>query len=68
MSQARTATDPVCGMHVPADSPHRVSYGGGLFVFCSESCRERFAQAPDRYLVSTSADVATASPPQRPPR
>jgi Cu+-exporting ATPase len=67
MSEPRTATDPVCGMHVPTDAPHRFSYGGGLFLFCSERCRVRFAQAPDRYLVSASADVAPASSPQAPP-
>ena len=57
MSEVRSATDPVCGMLVGTDTPHRFSYGGGMFLFCSERCRDGFAQAPERYLGSPSAGL-----------
>ena len=41
--------DPVCGMQVPADSPHRVEHGGRTWRFCSARCAEKFAADPARY-------------------
>ena len=63
MSEGRGAIDPVCGMTVGADTPHRASYGGGLFLFCSERCRERFVQSPERYLVASTPRAADAQDP-----
>ncbi len=40
------SVDPVCGMWVDAESPHRYTFQGREFHFCSERCRERFMAAP----------------------
>jgi Cu+-exporting ATPase len=44
------AIDPVCGMRVNADSPHRYSYEGQEYLFCCGGCRQRFIAAPKDYL------------------
>jgi len=44
------ATDPVCGMTVGPDSPHRYDYEGEPFKFCSEHCLNRFREDPKRYV------------------
>lgn len=42
--------DPVCGMDVePADAAAREDLEGQTYYFCSESCRRKFVQNPDRY-------------------
>ena len=43
-------TDPVCGMSIPPDSPHRLVYGGRTYAFCSSRCREKFQASPERYV------------------
>ncbi|HEX7272696.1 MAG TPA: heavy metal translocating P-type ATPase [Casimicrobiaceae bacterium] len=45
-----TAIDPVCGMRVRADSPHRHTFEGLEYLFCCGGCRERFVAAPEQYL------------------
>ena len=42
--------DPVCGMQVTADSPHRHEHDGHTWAFCSAGCRQKFASDPERYL------------------
>jgi Cu+-exporting ATPase len=43
-------TDPVCGMSVDEKSaPARAEYQGKTYHFCSEDCRTKFQQNPDRY-------------------
>ncbi|MEJ2534094.1 MAG: heavy metal translocating P-type ATPase [Gammaproteobacteria bacterium] len=42
--------DPVCGMSVSADSPHRLQHDGREYAFCCAGCREKFAADPDAYL------------------
>ena len=42
--------DPVCGMLVQPDSPHRFTYNGQNFVFCSSRCLELFQNQPELYL------------------
>ena len=42
--------DPVCGMTVGADSPHRLSMGETEFAFCSAGCLEKFRENPGRYI------------------
>ncbi len=52
--------DIVCGMKVTADSPHH-HHEGEDWYFCSQSCRDRFMENPQRYL---DPDVWTdANPP-----
>ncbi|MEZ5541431.1 MAG: heavy metal translocating P-type ATPase [Pseudomonadota bacterium] len=56
------ATDPVCGMTVAADSPHRHTHDGREYLFCSAGCRDRFRADPDRYLQPpTAAPVAAGT-------
>jgi Cu+-exporting ATPase len=42
----KTAIDPVCGMQIRPDSPHRVTHEGNVVVFCSDRCREKFTANP----------------------
>ncbi|MFZ5959524.1 heavy metal translocating P-type ATPase [Pseudomonas knackmussii] len=58
---AAEAKDPVCGMTVAADSPHRLEYAGEGYRFCSEKCLAKFKAAPERY--GAGAHEATANPP-----
>jgi Cu+-exporting ATPase len=44
--------DPVCGMTVAIDSPHRATHNGREYTFCSAGCRAKFTAAPERYLNS----------------
>jgi YHS domain-containing protein/uncharacterized membrane protein YraQ (UPF0718 family) len=42
--------DPVCGMQLRADeAPAHASHEGRLFHFCSDRCRAKFEQEPERY-------------------
>jgi len=48
---AAGALDPVCGMTVdPHKTPHRHSYRGQPYYFCSAGCRTKFAADPEKYL------------------
>ena len=47
--------DPVCGMSVSGDTPHRTVHDGTEYVFCSLGCSTKFLEHPDRYLGDTSA-------------
>jgi len=48
---AEWARDPVCGMQVDrALARASAEYGGRSYVFCSERCRARFGEAPERYV------------------
>jgi len=38
-----THIDPVCGMTVDENSPHRLSIDGDEVLFCSEHCREKYS-------------------------
>ncbi len=41
--------DPVCGMTVAADTPHKMEHGGKNYLFCSPGCMEKFRREPARY-------------------
>jgi len=41
--------DPVCGMTVGADTPHKLEHGGTTYLFCSAGCMEKFRKEPSRY-------------------
>jgi Cu+-exporting ATPase len=49
-SAPETFVDPVCGMSVAADSPHRGEHEGSTYSFCSAGCVERFRADPERFL------------------
>ncbi len=42
--------DPVCGMAVAPDSPHRAEHAGQTYRFCSANCLSKFLAEPLRYL------------------
>ncbi|HEX7886067.1 MAG TPA: heavy metal translocating P-type ATPase [Phenylobacterium sp.] len=45
--------DPVCGMVVdPAATPHKISFEGREYFFCSEGCAAKFQKEPNRYTAS----------------
>ncbi|HZI65588.1 MAG TPA: heavy metal translocating P-type ATPase [Thermoanaerobaculia bacterium] len=57
------AKDPVCGMTVRPDSPHRLEHAGHLYLFCSAGCLAKFQADPGRYLGSKTS----AAPEHRDP-
>ena len=44
------ARDPVCGMDVDVTTAFAEAVDGENFYFCSESCRQRFAENPGGYI------------------
>ncbi|MCR5882287.1 heavy metal translocating P-type ATPase [Rhizobacter sp. J219] len=57
---ASTLKDPVCGMTVTEQSPHRLEHEGRPYYFCSARCRGKFEAEPARYLAP--AAPAPAAP------
>lgn len=55
-------TDPVCGMTVTEQSPHRANHQGESFYFCSIKCLDKFEDDPERYLKPKKVDEAAAPP------
>jgi uncharacterized protein len=47
----RGATDPVCGMTVDRSKALTERYAGHVHYFCSEHCRSRFREDPERYAM-----------------
>ena len=55
VSARRGVRDPVCGMRVrPGEGPTAL-HGGRAFHFCSDTCREQFAQDPASYVAPPRA-------------
>ena len=53
---AKSATDPVCGMSVtPGPDTPVIRHDGKEYHFCSDSCRTKFADDPERYLGTSDA-------------
>jgi P-type Cu+ transporter len=50
--------DPVCGMTVGEDSPHRLEHEGETYYFCCGGCLAKFRQEPERYLAGEGAPPA----------
>jgi P-type Cu+ transporter len=48
-------TDPVCGMSVDADSPHRLAHEGVQYRFCCAHCLAKFQADPAAYLAPPAA-------------
>ena len=53
--------DPVCGMTVEPDSPHRASHGGTEYRFCSAGCRTKFVADPAMYLAAAAAEPVSVT-------
>ncbi len=52
--------DPVCGMTVMPDSPHRTEHDGELHLFCSAKCLGKFREDPARYSDTKPAPQSLA--------
>jgi Cu(I)/Ag(I) efflux system membrane fusion protein len=54
--------DPVCGMAVLTGAAPKAGltteYQGKTYYFCSAACKQKFEQAPERYLAKTEAGLA----------
>ena len=48
-SKKPALTDPVCGMTVKPDTPHRTTHEGHDVLFCSAGCKAKFVAEPARY-------------------
>ncbi|MFI5045978.1 MAG: glycosyltransferase [Acidimicrobiia bacterium] len=46
----RERRDPVCGMRVQGAGARRLEFDGRDHFFCSETCEQEFAAAPERFL------------------
>jgi len=57
------ATDPVCGMTVKPESPHRCEYRGVEYRFCSAKCLAKFQASPVDYLNKPSSTEAPQTAP-----
>lgn len=47
--------DPVCGMNVEPDTPHRLTHEGEEVLFCSAHCKAKFAAEPEKYAKAKDA-------------
>ncbi|HEY0961039.1 MAG TPA: heavy metal translocating P-type ATPase [Pseudomonadales bacterium] len=57
--------DPVCGMTVdPQRSPHHAMHAGTQYHFCSAGCRQKFVDAPQRYLAPPPPAAAQPGVPE----
>jgi Cu+-exporting ATPase len=52
---AEPLRDPVCGMQVKPDSPHRAEHEGVEYSFCSRHCLEKFRADPERFLAGSGS-------------
>jgi len=50
MNPAETLKDPVCGMTVTPQSPHRAEFEGRPYYFCCGGCKAKFGADPHKYL------------------
>jgi Cu+-exporting ATPase len=60
-TSAGHTVDPVCGMSVSAQSPHRYVHRGVAYGFCCAGCLAKFSADPERYL-DGRAEVPPAPP------
>ena len=62
-AEAHDTIDPVCGMTVtPAGAAGSVEHEGRTYYFCSQSCVERFREAPEAFLDPHPAPEAAPPP------
>ncbi|MEO8307338.1 MAG: heavy metal translocating P-type ATPase [Pseudomonadota bacterium] len=52
--------DPVCGMTVTVQSPHKAEHDGKSFYFCSTKCLDKFTTEPAKYTQATTTAVPIA--------
>ena len=50
-------TDPVCRMHVArTEATPSLKHEGRTYYFCSEGCRTRFREEPDKFAAQSLED------------
>ncbi len=53
--------DPVCGMEVdPSTATNSLEFAGKTYVFCSESCHDKFQQEPENYIEAPASEEKPA--------
>ena len=52
--------DPVCGMTVAEDSQYHIDLDGTRYLFCSASCKQKFEQHPEKYLVKEAESTLSS--------
>ena len=52
--------DPVCGMTVTTESPHKAEHVGRPYWFCSAGCQTKFLTEPQKYLAPVPSPAAPA--------
>ncbi|MFZ5722465.1 MAG: heavy metal translocating P-type ATPase [Pseudomonadota bacterium] len=55
--------DPVCGMTVQENTPHRHEHAGSEYLFCSAKCVDKFRADPWKYLMPADERAAEAAAP-----
>jgi len=53
--------DPVCGMTVKPDGPHRHDHAGVTYRFCCAGCLAKFRAAPQQYLAAAPVPAGPAA-------
>lgn len=62
-----STTDPVCGMEVdPSTAMVNAEFEGQTYYFCSDHCRVRFLEEPERYVRQANQAQAGAHSDQEP--
>ncbi|MBW2401646.1 MAG: YHS domain-containing protein, partial [Deltaproteobacteria bacterium] len=54
--------DPVCGMTVEPDGPHRTLHAGISYGFCGARCLERFRADPEHFLAESPSERSVEGP------
>jgi len=42
--------DPVCKVYLPEERAIKLSYKGEKYFFCSEDCKKKFLQKPEKHI------------------
>lgn len=61
-SAAEGLRDPVCGMKVTKESPHKTVHEGIPYFFCASGCLEKFSRSPETYLKKQDRAEPVAAP------
>ena len=54
---SNTTIDLVCGMTVSKDTPHRAQHHGTDYYFCSDGCRKKFVDEPEKFVDKLEDDA-----------
>ncbi len=57
-----TLKDPVCGMTVTAQAPHRHAHEGTTYYFCGDKCRAKLAAEPRKYFAPETPPASGPAP------